>query len=75
MSKPSFLPRSSSAGGRGLQAGTLPKGGGVKRMRSWVTAVTSCASHSWRGQALHMTHCWEFFSSVKEKKKHLFCFC
>lgn len=33
-----------------------------------MTNVTLCTSLAGGRLALHMTHCWDFFSSVKEKK-------
>lgn len=63
-----FFSRSSSAGRRGLQAGALSKGGRIKRVRNgwqmWHCALAVAGGRL----ALHMTHCWDFFSSVKEKK-------
>lgn len=61
MSKQSFLSRSSSAGGRGLQAGALSKGGRVKRVRQRGRQMWHCALAVAGGTlVLHMTHCWIF---------------
>lgn len=73
VNKPYFsLSRFSSAGGCCLQAGTLSKGGRPKRVRiGWQ--MRHCALAVAGGRlALHVTHCWDFFSSVKEKKKRIF---
>lgn len=69
VSKPSSLSRSSSAGGRGLQAGALSKGGRVERVRRSGCWMWHCAlATAGHRLDLHMTCCWDFFSSVKEEK-------
>lgn len=69
VSKPSSLSRSSSAGGCGLRAGALSKGGRVERVRWSGCRMCRCAlATAGRRLDLHMTRCWDFFSSVKEEK-------